>query len=94
MVVMLIAIAIATTKMQLKQQGECFDCLLIAVVIAIAITAASQDKQADSRWNARDNYSRHSIIAATAIAKASKHIDIIMLTTAKVLASIVINSMG
>jgi len=49
MVVMLIAIAIATTKMQLKQQGECFDCLLIAVVIAIAITAASQDKQADSR---------------------------------------------
>ena len=49
MVVMLIAIAIATTKMQLKQQAVCFDCLLIAVVITIAITAASQDKQTDSR---------------------------------------------
>jgi len=47
MAVMLIAIA--TTKMQLKQQAVCFDCLLIAVVITIAITAASQDKQTDSR---------------------------------------------
>lgn len=88
-----ILVVVVITKKQLKQQVEYFDYLLIVTaitIVAIVIAVASQDRQTDSHWNAKDNYLKHFIVIVIT-AKISKHINIAMLTTKKS-ANIWINS--